>query len=241
MARVIFRIDPHEDARWWVYFATKKEGTYGRPLSWFTQDIPAPILKQLRKLSPAKARQFIEPHIQQRMNKAKIDFEAIKYFLEEYMKKRGSILLDEVAKLTGKPMYAQTFYAYFTLLNICPYDKHRRLFMVTANRNMPRQLMTICHEIMHFQFIHYYEKYCRRAGLSATQFQDLKEAMTVLLNEPQFRKYHIAFDQGYTAHQELRRQIAGYWRQRRSYEKFLDRCIAATKNNAVRLKAHSVK
>lgn len=227
-ATVKFYIDPHEDARWWVFFATKKKGTYGRPLNWFTRDIPAPILKQLRKLSKPKARQYIEPHIRQRMDKAAVDFQAMKFFLEEYIKQYGHGLLKEVAKLTGKPMYAKTFYAYFTLLNICPYDTQRRLFMISANRNMPRQLMTICHEIMHFQFIHHYQKYCRQHGLSATQFQDLKESMTVLLNEPQFRKYHIAFDQGYAAHQELRGQIAIYWHRRKSYQTFLDACIEAT-------------
>jgi hypothetical protein len=137
--------------------------------------------------------------------------------------------LAEVAKLTGKPMYAKTFFAYINILGICPYDINRRLFLVTARTNMPRQIGTICHEIMHFQFIHYYQKYCLRQGLTDKQFQDLKEAMTVLLNEPQFRKWPIALDQGYEAHQLLRQQIAKYWHGRKSYTGFLDQCIEATK------------
>lgn len=61
------------------------------------------------------------------------------------------------------------------------------------------------------------------------KFQDLQEALTVLLNEPRFRKYHLAIDVGYSAHTELRKDIQRLRKKKMPYQKFLDACIVATK------------
>lgn len=137
-------------------------------------------------------------------------------------------MLRDVARMTGRAMYADRFYAYFTLLGICPYDYAKRSFMVSVRQNMPKQLTTVCHEIMHFQFIHHYRRYCIEHGLTEKQFQDLKEAMTVLLNQRTFRKYPMAIDRGYDAHQPLRKELERLWRRKHSYREFLDRSIVAT-------------
>ncbi len=153
----------------------------------------------------------------------------MKVFLEQYMKQYGPGLLIEVAKLTGRRLYRQTFYATFTTLRTCPYDPRRHWFMISAKRNMAKQVNTMAHEILHLQSIHYYYHYCLNQGLTEKQFQDLKEALTVLLNEPQFRKFHLGLDQGYPDHVRLRKTIQRLWRTKKDFAAFLDACIAATK------------
>ena len=233
MSRVTIKVDPNEDARWWVYFAHRNIGTYGRSASFHRDQVPADIRQEILKRTKPQARKFVEQHIIKNKQIALHDERAAKAHLDQYLKQYGVKLLGEVAKLTGKPMYAKTFTGVFTILGICSYDEDRRVFMVSIMYNMPRQINTICHEIMHFQFLHHYRKYCHEHGLTEEQVQDLKEAMTVLLNEPQFEKFNKAFDQGYIGHQTLRLRIAKYWHERKSYREFLDMCIAATKEEMI--------
>lgn len=232
MATVKFSINLREDAANWVRVGQMKRVQYGRSLIDYTYDIPKPILKKIRALSRAKAITYVHRYLRGRQGNFMVDFQALKYFLEQHIERYGTGLLNEIAKLTNRPIYRQKFFATFTLLQTCPYDPKRHWFMISAKANMARQVKIIAHEIYHLQFIHYYYDYCLKSGLSEKQFQDLKEALTVLLNEPQFRKYHLAIDVGYLAHQELRKKIAAYWPRRKSYLEFLDKCIAATKRYA---------
>ncbi|MEK7637584.1 MAG: hypothetical protein AAB402_04350 [Patescibacteria group bacterium] len=231
-ATVRFSINLRQDATNWVRLGQMKRMQYGRSLADFTREIPAPVLKRIRSLPRAKAITYVHKYLLGRQDTFMVDLRAMKVFLEQYMKQYGSGLLNEVAKLTDRPLYRRTFYATFTLLHTCPYDVHRHWFMISAKQNMAKQVKTIAHEIFHLQFIHYYYEYCLKRGLSETQFQDLKEALTVLLNEPRFRKFHIALDVGYPAHVKLRKAIQRLWKKKKSFATFLDACIVATKRNA---------
>lgn len=229
MATVKFSINLREDAWNWVRLGRQKTMLYGRDLKNFTSEIPEPLRRKIRRFPETKALVLVYQHLQQGRENILTDLRAMKVFLGQYMRQYGSGLLAEVARLTGRRLYRQTFYATFTTLYTCPYDPSRHWFMISAKRNMAKQVNTIAHEILHLQFIHYYYHYCLDQGLTEKQFQDLKEAMTVLLNEPQFRKYHLALDLGYPAHVKLRATIARLWHRHLPYAEFLDACIAATK------------
>jgi hypothetical protein len=229
MATVKFSINLRADAANWVRVGQMKRMQYGRSLIDYTYDIPKPILKKIRALPRAKAITYVHRYLRGRQGNFIVDLKAMKVFLEEYVQRYGGGLLRDIAKLTYKPLYRQTFYATFTLLRTCPYDPRRHWFMVSAKSNMAKQVNTIAHEIFHLQFIRCYYDYCREQGLSASQFQDMKEAMTILLNLPRFDKYHLGIDVGYKPHQQLRAKISRLWKNRTSYKIFIDGCIAATK------------
>lgn len=229
MARVIFSINLRNDAWNWVRIAKAKRLPYGRTVGMFDGDFPPAILRGIRRRSITAARKYVYVYLKSRQNNFRVDFLAMKTLLDEYFTRHGLALLREVARLTGCPMYRQTFHADFTLMSSCPYNYPKAWFMVSAKRNMPTQIKIVCHEILHLQFIHFYYHYCRDHGLTEKQFQDIKEAMTVLLNEPQFRKFHLALDVGYTDHVRLRKFITRQWRKRQPYRQFLDACIAETK------------
>lgn len=240
MATIEFSINLREDAANWVRLGQLKRMPYGRSLKDFAGEIPAPVLRLIRARPKQQAIALVHKYLQGRQDNFMTDLKAMKIFLEWYVDKYGNGLLNDIAKLTNKSIYRKTFFATFTLLQTCPYDPQRHWFMVSAKRNMAKQVNTIAHEIFHLQFIHWYYQYCLQEGLSETQFQDLKEALTILLNEPQFAKYHLGIDVGYTSHQRLRKEIVRLWKKKTSYQVFLDACIIATKRNAVRANGHSV-
>ncbi len=229
MATVKFSINLREDAKNWVRVGQLKRMQYGRTLANYTAEIPAPILKTIRSLPRARAITYVNRYLRDRQDVFLVDLKAMKVFLEQYIKQYGPGLLNEIAGLTDQPLYRRTFYASFTLLRTCPYDVKRHWFMVSAKRNMAKQVNTIAHEIFHLQFIHYYHTYCRKQGLNEMQFQYLKEALTVLLNDPRFSKYHLGIDDGYSNHLQMRKHIQRLWRKKMPYYQFLDACIAATK------------
>lgn len=229
-ATVKFYIDLRADAANWVRVGKLQRMAYGRTLADYTHDIPKPVLGKIKSLPRDRAIAYVHRYLRSRQDTFLVDELAMKVFLETYIAKYGNGLLQTIAKLTDRPLYRQTFYATFTLLRTCPYDPKRHWFMVSARSNMAKQVNTIAHEIFHLQFIHYYYDYCNARGLSETQFQDLKEALTVLLNEPRFTKYHLGLDVGYTAHQALRKKLVRLWKKKKKFVVFLEAAIKATKN-----------
>lgn len=229
MLKVIFSLNIRNEAWNWVRVGKTRHPQYGRRAGEYSAEIPRDVLREIRRRSKAEARQYVFRYLRRRQKDFEVDAQALKALLDEYMHCNGTALLKEVARLTQKPLYRQKFFVNFTLLSSCPYYFPKAWFMIALKRNFPQQLKIICHEILHLQFIHYYHRYCLDHGLTEKQFQDLKEAMTVLLNQPQFRKYHLGFDRGYTDHVLLRRSLERRWRRHEPYLQFLDACIAQTK------------
>ena len=78
---------------------------------------------------------------------------------------------------------------------------------------------------MHLQFIHWYRKYCFKKGLTDSDFWHIKEAITFLLNEPEFSGIVLFRDKGYTVHQELRKKLEKLWEKDKDFKNFLDEVI----------------
>lgn len=229
MPQIIFKIDLKQDAKNWVRIAKMKRPRFGRSRKDLIGNVPKDLLKKLAALPKNKAEFLAYKHLDKNSKNFLPGLKANKELLEFYFKSKGNDLFRTLAKVTGKPIYAKKFTATFTLMTSCPYDPKYDWFMVAANRPVPRQITNICHEILHLQFIHYYQDYCFDKGLTAKQFQDLKESTTFLLNEPAFKKFLLAPDRGYPNHQELRRRLKRIWNNEKDFNKFLDRAIELTK------------
>ncbi|PJE63794.1 hypothetical protein COU89_01305 [Candidatus Roizmanbacteria bacterium CG10_big_fil_rev_8_21_14_0_10_45_7] len=106
-----------------------------------------------------------------------------------YRKERRFFELTE--QFYRKPIFFPQTTAYFTTLPICPYSLKECWFMVSYRFSLEEQVRTICHEIMHFMFLYYY------------QDTALKEAFTVFLNTD-FREIVSIPDRGYPQEKELR-------------------------------------
>jgi len=137
-----------------------------------------------------------------------------------------------LVEVTNKPIYTDKFNCSLTTFGMCPYDVKKSWFMVSTRYDFSYQLTVIAHEIMHLQFIRQYYQDCRKKGLSRSQFEDLKEALTVLLNTKPFSAFLIAEDKGYVRHQQLRRYILKVWSKDQDFENLLNQSIKfILKNN----------
>lgn len=232
MAKVIFDYNIKKDAWSWVTIA-KDKNLWG--LDWKNEiaHIPADLLNKILKLNFNEAQSIVEKYITENPKTEfkngiiKIQIIALQNAWKIIEKKYLKILAD----IIQKPFYTKNFTCYFTSGFMCPYDEKENWFMNSIWHSLPFQITTICHEVMHLQFLHYYKNYLEKKGLNNKKIEVLKETLTFLLNEPEFKEIILVEDIGYPEHEKLRDQLQKIWHEERNFEKFLDKAIKEISNN----------
>lgn len=104
-----------------------------------------------------------------------------------------------------------TVTAYLTVNNRNPYSIENNMFYVSTPRETVRK--TIMHELWHF-YTWYGLGIDQKQKLGASKYNELKEALTVLLNVECADLFPEGeCDSGYPQHQELRSNILDLWKQ----------------------------
>ncbi len=225
MIQIIFKINYGDDANNFVRLAKLVAHPFGSDINKIVADIPLDLLVKLRELDRPAAKEAAEQYLLSIKDKILPELEIKKEILEKYFDQYGVKIFTILSKLVGKEIYTDKFYCSFTLLGSAPYNYKNNWFMVSCKRPLANQVNGILHEILHLQFHHDYEEYCKEQGLSEQQFQDLKEALTFLLNEPVFAEFSFGPDRGYINHQKLRQLLKELYDQDHDFKKFLDKAI----------------
>ncbi len=230
MPKVNFDYNINKDAWSWVLIA-KDKGLWG--LNWKNEvaHIPEDLLSKILKYSFSRAvkitgeyirnnskRRYKELIIKKEINSLEKSW---RYVEKEYF--------EALAGITQKPIFSKNFGCFWTTGFMCPYNQKEKWFMVSLWHSTPSSITTICHEILHLQFLYYYEDLLKKKGLKNNQIEDLKESLTFLLNEPEFDEIVLVQDGGYPEHNELRKKLKSIWQKERNFEKFLDKAIAVVK------------
>jgi len=135
-----------------------------------------------------------------------------------------------LSEVTNKIIYAEEFNCFVTTGHMCPYNGEENWFMASFWHSIPFSITTICHEVLHMQFLYYYRSFLKKKRLSNGQVEDIKEATTFLLNEPEFKEIILNRDIGYPNHQVLRKKLKREWVKNRDFEKLLDKAVELVKN-----------
>lgn len=189
------------------------------------------LLEKIEKASFHRARKIVEEHIKndpKKRYKNKLMYSEMRTLENSWRiveKKYFKIL----AWITQKPIFTNRFNCYFTTGLMCPYNEKENWFMVSMWHSIPISITIICHELLHLQFLYYYRKYLIKKGLKKEQIEDLKEAMTVLLNGKEFEEIILCDDSGYPKHQKLRIKLQKIWAKEKNFQKFLDKAISEVK------------
>lgn len=231
MAKVKFGYNLNKDAWSWVLIA-KDRDMWG--LNWRDQiaHISDELLAKIEKFSFLRAQKIVEDYIEQDSKKEyknKVmysEMQALKKSWGMAEKKYFEIL----SRITQKPIFTDEFNCYFTTGLVCPYNEKEGWFMVSMWHGTPFSITTICHEIMHLQFLYYYKSYLKKKGLKNNQIEDLKESLTFLLNEPEFDNIILSQDNGYPKHNKLREKLKSIWSKNKDFQKLIDKSISIIKN-----------
>ncbi len=211
------------DARNWVRIAKNKTGTFE-----LSKDKERGFLEQLPgvdwDLSEEELQQVVSKFLKKNIEWQKKIVENLEV-LKDVWKRHEQAYFVALEKLTGRPIYTETFFAQLTTASLCPYDVRSSSFLVHALMEVDIQVTVIAHEIFHLQFLRIFWDDCVRAGLSQNQIDVLKEALTVLLNGSEFSSLIKSPDLGYPAHQELRLKLKKLWEKDRLFSVFLPAAI----------------
>lgn len=116
-------------------------------------------------------------------------------------------IFERMATLTKHPIYRNNFTIFLTSLNRWPYNYN--LWYTWSYLHWTWVLRAFTHELLHFQTIHYYKEYILSNVHDEKKFEDLKEALTFLLNY-EFTDIIENPDLWYPQHQELRKKLEDY-------------------------------
>lgn len=107
--------------------------------------------------------------------------------------------------------------AYLTVNNRCPYSIQDNMFFVSVSSTTQKE--TAMHELWHF-YTWYGLGTDQEAKLGKVKYNDLKEALTVLLNvECGDLMIEGKTDKGYPQHTELRQEILNFWEKEKNIHK----------------------
>lgn len=225
MSKVEFKLDYKKDAYNYWKIANNKS-TWG---SDFSKNINQDIIKTLKGKSWEDSKDYIYSLLSRDYKKHKkliiislTSFENAWRLIEKDYFKR-------LEELTKHKIYTDKFTAYLTTASRCPYNHNNNWFMVGLYYNIPSVCQIAGHELMHLQFHKYYWEKCREE-LNEEKTHDLKESLTVLLNE-EFSDLFLAKDKGYPNHQKLREYIVKSWRKTKDFDKTVDNGIKYLKSN----------
>lgn len=230
MPKLSFSYNLKKDAWSWVLIA-KEKNLWG--LKWRDEVsfIPDELLNKIGKAGFSRAQKMVEKYIQ--TNPKNIFERKIMNFrmraLEQSWKLVEKKYFKTLASVTGKPVFRKSFGCYGTTGFMCPYSEKENWFMVSLWHSLPFSITTICHEMLHLQFLHYYKDYLKRQGLNKEQIEDLKEALTFLLNEPEFDSVILSCDDGYPEHQDLRKKLQKIWSRKKDFKELVEKGIALIK------------
>lgn len=232
MSHLAISYSLNADARNWLRIWLKNESIYGLSQKNLIDFIPPELQKALLNKKESQQLVLIKDYLkkQKTMNQF-LKLEAIA--LQMVWDKFDLSFVKSLVKVTGKPMCADRFSVQLTSASLSPYDEKNHWFMVNGRHSIGIQITVIAHELMHLQFIYWYKEMCMSAKLTPSQFEDLKEALTVLLNENEFKNIIVSPDHGYPKHKELREKIQKVWRKRFMFDLFLKKIIVLIKKETL--------
>lgn len=226
MAKLNFNYNLKKDAWSWVLIA-KDKNLWGLNRRDQIAQISDELLAKIEKASFSRALSVVEDHIKKdskRDYKGKVVNYEIRT-LEKSWKVVDKKYFKILSSITQKPIFTDKFDCYFTTGLMCPYNEKEKWFMVSMWHSIPFSITTICHEIMHLQFLHYYKNYLKKKGLTNDQIEDLKESLTFLLNESEFESIILSQDNGYPEHEKLRKKLSNIWSKNKDFQNLIDEAI----------------
>lgn len=163
-----------------------------------------------------EASDFLWPYLEQYYKDHDKVINTLLFEWQNLINKKIDRACKTLENVVGKPMYRTEFIWFLTTFPRWPYSYQKWYLWLYYNRPVEHYMGTFLHELLHFQFIHYYKDIMPVTSLTKKQFEILKESMTVILNH-ECREFLWKPDDWYPIHQEYRVQLDNFWKQNKNF------------------------
>ena len=186
----------------------------------FSQKIPIEIISKIKDKSEGEANEFIIPFLEQKYIKDKEEINQFTSQVKNDYAHKFSLACQKIVELTGKPLYRNDFTTFITTAPRAPYRYISGYTWLPIGWFDP--IKTFMHELLHFQFIHYWRMIPKSEvnKLSNEQFEYLKESLTVILDDD-LRPIIQMPDKGYEKHKDLRQELHAFWKENKDFDKLV--------------------
>lgn len=140
--------------------------------------------------------------------------------LQNILNQHQKELFRRMRVVTAKKIYRTDFTCFLTTFPRAPYNYPHGYVWIPIIWPQETYIRTFTHELLHFQTYAYWQKRCLKQ-LTKVEFENLKEALTVILNE-EFMDLIVWADKGYAIHKELREQLLTFWKVNKNFNKLID-------------------
>jgi hypothetical protein len=196
------KLNLEEDAR--NYWRAFNANTHASKRKEQVAEITTIELQKLRNMKEKDVYPFLREYLENFWKEHTKEAEdKIKEMTEE-LNKHKDVIFKTMEKLTKHPIYRNDFTIFLTSLNRWPYKTN--LWQTWSYIHWKWFVPAFTHELLHFQTIHYYKEYIMSKLHDEKKFEDLKEALTFLLNH----EFPGMTDGWYPQHKELRKKLEDY-------------------------------
>lgn len=213
MSDIIVNQNIKKDA--WNWWQACNRVSYG--MDW-KQRVDKKIQNKLVGKTKQQAMVFLIPYLKKVYKKLKIN--QSKKEIQNIFKQSQKEIFLRMEKMTGRKIYRKNFICFLTTFPRAPYNYSRGHVWLPVIWPRETVVRAFVHELLHFQTYAYWKKRCLKR-LTNTEFENLKEALTVILNE-EFMDLIMWPDKGYPMHKNLRAKLLIFWRKNKNFDKLID-------------------
>ena len=137
-------------------------------------------------------------------------------------------IIKTIEEITQKPFYRKDITLFLTTYPRCPYNWKKGYIWVRWNEDLNRQIHTLLHELLHFQFHKYYgERLIKKIGKE--NFEAIKEGMVVILDD-YLKDWTGRGETTYVVYRKFSKELMKIWRKvDGNFKKFVDESIKTVK------------
>lgn len=179
------------------------------------------LVEKIKDKSQDEAYEFLEPYLKQKYIDDKDKIGTFKLEEENIFDDKFIEACDRMVKLLGRPLYRNDFTIYLTTFPRAPYWYEKGATWMPIGWVEPIRIFL--HELLHFQFIHYWQKNHDSAvsKLTNEQFEYIKESLTMVLDED-FLPLIERVDRGYEIHKEFRKKLSEFWKTNKNFDELVE-------------------